>query len=488
MSASSPAHTAPTPYVLYLAMLSIGMGQTVIYAVMPALGRELGLDAIIVSIPLLAIDWQPGKLAITSLSAMTALVFALVAPFWGRRSDRVGRKPIILLGLLGYTLGTLLFNAVAYFGFQGLIGGALLWFLLIASRVIHATIMSAVFPASNAYIVDITPLADRAKGLGRMSAANQLGVLMGPVMAAAVVFGFLTPLFIQAAMTLFCALLVFYFLREAKATESNVFEVRVSEAKLLSSTESSAPPKPVATDDVDAEQLEVFEAQISTQVLTEHAGENLGEVAAARPEAHSDKPLPKLSLFDPRFRFILPVGFLLYTMQGMVQQTLGFYCEDVLGMPRIESVKYYATAMMASSVAMLFAQLLIVQRAALSSTQLMRLGLPFCALGYGVIALTSSVPGMLTGMMVFGLGVGMVMPGFTATASYTVSPKEQGSLAGITGATAGMGFVFGPLMGGVIYNLSFDAPYIIAGLSLLLLAVYVVKNPRFDNVAAVAVD
>ena len=82
MSASSPAHTAPTPYVLYLAMLSIGMGQTVIYAVMPALGRELGLDAIIVSIPLLAIDWQPGKLAITSLSAMTALVFALVAPFW----------------------------------------------------------------------------------------------------------------------------------------------------------------------------------------------------------------------------------------------------------------------------------------------------------------------------------------------------------------------------------------------------------------------
>ncbi len=455
--------------MLYLAMLSIGMGQTVIYAVMPALGRELGLDMIIVDLPWTSTDWQPGKLAITSLSAMTALVFALVAPFWGRRSDMVGRKPIILLGLIGYTIGTLLFNAVAWMGFNGVIGGVLLWVLLIASRVAHATIMSATFPASNAYIVDITPLADRAKGLGRMSAANQLGVLMGPVMAAAVVAGFLVPLFIQAALTFICAVLVFFFL---------------ADSRLLSATSDNPALNPEAL----PEDEELIEATATTKALSEQVAENVGEVTAARPEAHPVKPQPRLRLWDKRYRFILPVGFLLYTMQGMVQQTLGFYCEDVLGMPRIESVKYYATAMMASSIAMLVAQLLIVQRMPLTSTQLMRIGLPFCAAGYAVIALTSNVPGMLAGMMVFGLGVGMVMPGFTATASYTVSPKEQGSLAGITGATAGMGFVVGPLMGGAVYNLSFDAPYIIAAICLFILAFYVVKNPRFDSVAAQAVD
>ena len=476
------AHALPTPWVLYLAMLSIGMGQTVIYAVMPALGRELGLDAIIITLPFSGIDWQPGKLAITSLSAMTALVFALVAPFWGRRSDRVGRKPIILLGLMGYTVGTLLFNAVAYLGFQGVIGGALLWFLLIAARVAHATIMSATFPASNAYIVDVTPLADRAKGLGRMSAANQLGVLMGPVMAAAVVAGFLVPLFIQAAITFVCAVMIYFYLIESRPARDKASQ---NDADIQAPIASH----PLAEDDaLNPEERELLEAAVTTQVLAENVCDNVGEITASRPEAHSDKPLPKLSIWDPRFRFILPVGFLLYTMQGMVQQTLGFYCEDVLGMPRLESVQYYATAMMASSVAMLVAQLLVVQRAALSSTQLMRIGLPFCAIGYAIVAATSNIPGMLAGMMVFGFGVGMVMPGFTATASYTVSPKEQGSLAGITGATAGMGFVVGPLMGGSLYNLSYDAPYIVAAVSLLILAVYVVKNPRFDTAVAAAVD
>lgn len=459
----------PTPYVLYLAMLSIGMGQTVIYAVMPALGRELGLDLIVVTMPFFDFEWVPGKMAITSLSAMTALVFASVAPFWGRRSDKVGRKPVILLGLIGYTVGTLLFNSVAYLGFQGIVAGASLWFLLLAARVAHAMIMSATFPASNAYIVDITPLADRAKGLGRTSAANQLGVLLGPVMAAAVAFGFLAPLFLQAILTSICALLVYLYLTE-------------SLGKYTPSSDKLAAP--FLNDDDQA----AIDGMISAKVLAENVSENVGEVTAARPEAHSDKPLPKLRITDPRFRFILPIGFVLYVMQGMVQQTLGFYCEDVLGMPRIDSVKYYATAMMASSIAMLCAQLLIVQRSRLTPSQLMRVGLPFCAAGYAVIAMTSSIPGMVAGMMVFGLGVGMVMPGFSATASYTVSAKEQGSLAGITGATAGMGFVVGPLIGGLLYDVSFDAPYILAAVCLAFLALYVLKNPRFDSVASAKVE
>ena len=155
-------------------MLSVGMGQTVIYAVMPAHGRELGLDTIQLWRLFLS-KLATRKLAITSLSAMTALVFALVAPYWGRRSDSLGRKSVILIGLLGYTFGTLLFNVVAYAGFQGLLTGGMLWLLLVLARVVHAAIMSATFPASNAYIIEVTPLTDRAKGLGRMSAANQLG-------------------------------------------------------------------------------------------------------------------------------------------------------------------------------------------------------------------------------------------------------------------------------------------------------------------------
>ena len=74
------------------------------------------------------------------------------------------------------------------------------------------------------------------------------------------------------------------------------------------------------------------------------------------PDDHSaaaSAPSKKLRILDSRYAFILPIGFLLHTMQGLSQQTLGFYCEDVVGFSRIESVRYYALAMMASSIAML---------------------------------------------------------------------------------------------------------------------------------------
>ena len=416
------------PYVLYLAMLSVGMGQTVIYAVMPALGRELGLDTIQLWLPFFEQSWQPGKLAITSLSAMTALVFALVAPYWGRRSDSLGRKSVILIGLLGYTLGTLLFNLVAYAGFQGLITGGMLWLLLVLARVVHAAIMSATFPASNAYIIDVTPLTDRAKGLGRMSAANQLGVLMGPIMAATVVAGFLMPLMIQASITFICALLVYFFLPESR----------------------------------DLNTLSAEGAKLSNPLSDK-------------------KPFVKLSFFDSRYRFILPVGLVLYTMQGMVQQTLGFFCEDVLGMSRMNSVQFYALAMMCSSLAMIAAQLLVVQRTSLSCSMLIRFGLPFCALGYAIIAYMASQFGLLIGMAMFGFGVGLVMPGLSAAASYTVHRREQGNLSGLIGSIAGMGFVIGPIMGGAIYNLHLSAPCILAAITLSFLSVYVSINKRFNH-------
>jgi len=416
------------PYVLYLAMLSVGMGQTVIYAVMPALGRELGLDSIQLWLPFFEQSWQPGKLAITSLSAMTALIFALVAPYWGRRSDSLGRKSVILIGLLGYTFGTLLFNLVAYAGFQGLLTGGMLWLLLVLARVVHAAIMSATFPASNAYIIDVTPLTDRAKGLGRMSAANQLGVLMGPIMAATVVAGFLMPLMIQASITFICALLVYFLLPESR----------------------------------DLNSLSTEDAQHTNQLSDK-------------------KAFVKLSFFDSRYRFILPVGLVLYTMQGMVQQTLGFFCEDVLGMSRMNSVQFYAVAMMCSSLAMIAAQLLVVQRTSLSCSMLIRFGLPFCALGYGIIAYMASKFGLLLGMAMFGFGVGLVIPGFSAAASYTVQSREQGNLSGLIGSIAGMGFVIGPIMGGAIYNLDLSGPCILAAITLSFLSVYVSINKRFNH-------
>ena len=62
-------------------------------------------------------------------------------------------------------------------------------------------------------------------------------------------------------------------------------------------------------------------------------------------------------------------------------------------------------------------------------------------------------------MALFGFGMGLTGPSFTATATMAVESHEQGGLAGLLGAIAGLGFMFGPLLGGALYRISPSYPY-----------------------------
>ncbi|MBB3046097.1 MFS family permease [Litorivivens lipolytica] len=394
--ASSARESAPNLTTLYIAMMTIGMGQTVVFAILPMLGRELALDEIVFSIPALGWEFAPREMAITSLSALTALIFSLAAPFWGRLSDRFGRKPIIIFGLVGYTVGTLTFNGAAQIGLSGLIGGVALYLLLLVTRVFHAVIMSAATPASSAYVVDVTTLHDRVKGIGKLNAFNQVGSMVGPALAWFVGIHFLAPMYLQAAITLFAAFLVW---RMLPATSSHKTR---------------------------------------------------------------DPNQQRLSYFDPRFRGFILVGFSMFTMLGMVQQTLGFYYQDILHLESVQAAKLFSMAMVISSAAMLVAQFVVVQRFKGLPIGLVKLGLPFSLIGYLMIANADSLPLLLSAMLFFGLGMGMAGPGYSASATLVVESHEQGGLAGLLGSAAGMGFVVGPIAGGFLYRWDPSLPYWVA--------------------------
>ena len=92
----------------------------------------------------------------------------LFAPIWGRLSDKHGRKPAILLGLLGNAIALVSFGLAKTYG----------W--LFIARCGAGVASAAVLPSVMAYVADITTSEERGRGMGLMGAAMGLGFILGP--------------------------------------------------------------------------------------------------------------------------------------------------------------------------------------------------------------------------------------------------------------------------------------------------------------------
>jgi MFS family permease len=188
----SPASRLATRLVLF-SVLATGVGQSMTFALLAPLGREVGLREIQVGL----------------IITCSSLVFTLTSPIWGRTCDRWGRKPVLLIGQFGYTVGCLLFATVFLFGLKGVLSGLTLYLLAISSRVLMASLMSAAPSAASAYMA----------GMGRLGAARTLGAILGPALGGLfAVAGLLTPMYLAAGVTLFSSVLLSLVLKEPVRT------------------------------------------------------------------------------------------------------------------------------------------------------------------------------------------------------------------------------------------------------------------------------
>ncbi len=80
----------------------------------------------------------------------------------GKLSDRIGRKKIVIVGLLGFAISLMLFSFTISLGQKGLLTGALLFFLLIAARLLNGIFGSATRPSSGGWVADIVQLIHEA--------------------------------------------------------------------------------------------------------------------------------------------------------------------------------------------------------------------------------------------------------------------------------------------------------------------------------------
>src|SRR6476660_1165672 len=151
--------------VIFLTVFIDLLGFGMVLPLLPIYAKSFGVEEK---------GWIIGLL-MASFSAMTFIF----APLWGRASDRIGRRPVLIVGLIGSVGFYLLFGVATTLRSMP---------LLFIAR-IGAGIAGATIPAAQAYIADVTSLQNRAKGMALIGAAFGLGFTFGPLLgAAALVF------------------------------------------------------------------------------------------------------------------------------------------------------------------------------------------------------------------------------------------------------------------------------------------------------------
>lgn len=146
------------------------LGFGIVLPLLPRYGKHFGAEA-----------WVLGLL----MASFSAMQF-LFAPLWGRVSDKVGRRPILILGLAGSCAAYALFGYATGLGSSGeLLGlGVIAW--LFISR-IGAGIAGATISTAQAYIADVTEREERGRGMALIGAAFGIGFTFGPLLGAAFV-------------------------------------------------------------------------------------------------------------------------------------------------------------------------------------------------------------------------------------------------------------------------------------------------------------
>ena len=180
-------------WLLSFGLFFVGAGQSVVFLTIPPLGRDLGLT-----------EQQIG-----SIFGISALAWMIASPLWGSMSDKVGRKKIVIVGLIGCALSLILFSTVIDFGISGSLAGTLLFLLLVLARLLNGLFGSATRPASGGWIADITSLDDRGRAFGRLNSGFSAGRIGGPALAGfLLIISYTAPFYIFSAGLILISILV----------------------------------------------------------------------------------------------------------------------------------------------------------------------------------------------------------------------------------------------------------------------------------------
>lgn len=369
---------------LFIAFLGIGL----VIPVLPTIMNELHISGKVVG-------YLVAAFAITQLA---------VSPIAGQWVDKYGRKIMIVLGLIVFSLSELLFG----------LGKTVE--ILFVSRLLGGVSAAFIMPAVTAYIADITTMETRAKALGYMSAAISTGFIIGPGIG-----GFLAeispriPFFAAAALAFIAAVLSTITLKEP------------------------------------ARQAETKEkATVKTNKLKR--------------------------IILPVYLFAFAILFISSFGLAAFESIFSLYVDHKFGFtPKDIAVIITGAALVGALV-----QILLFDRLTkrLGEVRLVRYSLIFSGLFVILMTMAHSYAFVLFVTVFIFTGFDLIRPAVTSYLS-KVAGNEQGFVGGMNSMFSSLGNVFGPIIGGALFDVDLDYPFLFAGFAMIvgIIIAYIWKQP-----------
>jgi multidrug resistance protein len=365
----------------------------------------VGFGVVLPLLPLYASRFHASPATVGAMFASFSVAQLVFAPIWGRVSDRIGRKPVLILSLVGTAAGTLLTG----------VAGSLT--LLFVGRIVDG-VSGASVSVAHAAVADVAAPRERARLFGLLGAAFGVGFVAGPAIGAlAALVDERLPFFVAAAIAGINALVAIRRLPETNRRRAGVH------TPLGWTPQTGLEDEVVVLEDIDE---------------------------PARPQ----RGLPRLLVVA----FVSLVAFSAFevTFPLFGHARLGFQLTSTAGL--FAAIGLLLAAVQSSLVHP------AVRRFGEMGT--LRFGLLVNAAGLLVLAAVHSWWLLVPALVALVVGQGLAMPALTATFAGRAGARRTGGVLGVQQSANGLARVVGPLMGGLLFeHVGVAAPYVVgAGL------------------------
>jgi MFS family permease len=388
-------------FILASGVVIFAIGQSLLFIIVAPIARSIGLTEL--------------QFGLAFSLANISLIFA--GPFWGKKSDVIGRKPVFIVGLFGSAFGTLAMAGTLSVGINGTVSIMGLLGLIFVSRFIYGLTASAIYPSASGYIADVTDWQSRGKGMALIGSANAMGSILGPAIGGGLAFmGVLFPMYAAAAISAVGALAAIIWL-------------------------------------VEPEQHKIR-------------------------QQNKDTSKPALKFTDARLRPYMIMWATFFIIFISLNFVTSFYIQDKFGITEITAVMRMASIMLVCMAAVItLVQGVLFQIMKISPQLLLRICGPAFAAGLFTMAFAPNLTVLGIGFAILGGAFACATPGINGSASLKMESHEQGAAAGYLAAANTSGAILGPVVGTALYKFQPNAPMIFGGILMLIISVYAFTIP-----------